>query len=335
MTVINQTTDRFPPTENERQNTTEGSKPFEKKDEYLFTIFIPTFNRAHTLPTALESINNQSMRDFEVVVIDDGSTDGTAELIRSWQNHADFPIKYLYQENRGKPSAHNRALELSEGTFFITLDSDDSMLPYALENVLKYWELIPVGERNGFAGVGALCMWDNGQISGTPYPEDIMDSNYLEVSRDHSLRGEKREAIRTDVLREFPYPLIEGEKHIRPSMILRRMSLKYRIRFINVPLQINRHAPDGIMSNRFEYRIKNPKGLRLCFYEEINLFDDYSNWKKLYRNSVRYIRYSLHSGIGILGQAREVKHIFTWIIALPEGISDWIVDLFRKMMKSF
>ena len=88
------------------------------------------------------------------------------------------------------------------------------------------------------------------------------------------------------------------------------------------------------MANRFAYRIKNPRGLRLCFYEEITLFDDYSSWRKLYRNTARYIRYSLHSGVGIRGQSREVKHIFTWIAALPEGVSDWMVDLLRKSMKN-
>jgi glycosyltransferase involved in cell wall biosynthesis len=333
MEATDQTLDRSSAGTKDQHKHIRDVKILNTDSKYLFTIFIPTYNRAHTLPTALESVKDLSLRNFEVVVIDDGSTDGTADLIQSWQDHANFHIKYLYQENQGKPAAHNQALELAEGAFFITLDSDDSILPDALENVLKYWELIPENKRDGFAGVGGLCRWDNGQISGSRYPEDVMDSNYLEMSRDHNLRGEKREAIRTDVLREFPYPIIEGEKHIRPSMILRRMSLKYQIRFINVPLQINRHAPDGIMAKRFEYRIKNPKGLRLCFYEEINLFDNYAGWSKLYRNTVRYIRYSLHSGFGIPAQAREVKHKFTWIVSLPEGVSDWIVDLIRKNLK--
>lgn len=335
MTLTDHTSDRFPGAGKNLKKDTAGTKLSENGKKYLFTVFIPTYNRAHTLTRALESVAEQTCRDFEVVVIDDGSTDGTAGLIESWQDHAGFPIKYIYQENRGKPAAHNHALEVAEGKFFMTLDSDDSMLPDALENVLKYWELIPEHNRDGFAGVGGLCKWDNGQISGSAYPEDIIDSNYLEMSRDHSLRGEKREAIRTDVLREFPYPLIEGEKHIRPTMILRRLSLKYSLRFINVPLQINRHAPDGIMSRRFEYRMKNPKGLRLYFLEEISIFAEYSNWKKLYRNTVKFIRYSLHSGTGILQQAKEVKHFTTWILALPEGVSDWVIDLIRKIWKDW
>jgi len=299
----------------------------------FFTIFIPTYNRAHTLSRTMQSISDQNFRDFEVVVIDDGSTDSTADLIESWQKKASFPIKYFYQENHGKAAAHNRALEISEGTFFITLDSDDSILPDALEMILKHWNLIPEGDRDDFAGVGGLCLKDSGIICGSSFPKNIMDSNYLEMSRDHRLRGEKREAIRTEVLREYPYPIIEGENHIRPSLILRRLSEKYMIRFINIPLQVNRHAPDGIMANRFRYRMKNPKGLRLCFLEDITLYDRYCDRKRLYKKTAKFIRYSLHSGVGIMQQAREVKHPFIWVLALPEGASDWLIDLLRKKLK--
>jgi len=315
-------------TQDPQEKTPQG-----KEGKYTFTVFIPTYNRAHTLPEALDSIARQTFRDFEVVVIDDGSSDGTAELVDTYKKKNLFPIKYFYQENSGIPTAHNRALEMSEGAFFLILGSDDSMLPDALANILEQWTLIPEPEKDGFAGVMGLCLKESGVISGSKFPEDVMDSNYLEINRDRTLRGEKREAIRTEILRKYPYPIIEGEKHIRPSMILRRLSLKYRIRLINVPLQINRHAPDGIMAHRFEYRMRNPKGLRLCFFEEITLFDGYSNRKKLHWKTVKYIRFSLHSGIGILKQAREVKHFWIWLFALPEGVTDWMIDLLRKKVR--
>ena len=254
-------------------------------------------------------------------------------MISSWQKEVYIPIKYIYQQNQGKPSAHNRALEEANGEFFMTLDSNDSLLPEALEKVMEYWNLIPEKNRNRFAGIGGLCLGDNGALSGTPYPEDILDSDYLQLPGLGNMRGEKREAIRTSVLREFPYPIIEGENHIRPTMIFMRMSLKYRMRFINVPLQINRHAPDGITNRRFEYRMKNPKGLRLCFLEQITLFSSYLSPRKLLRSHVRYVRYSLHSNAGYIVQAREVKHPFVWLLALPGGTLKWMRDLLRKAVK--
>lgn len=298
--------------------------------QYTFTIFIPTYNRAHTLPLALESLNEQLFGDFEVIIIDDGSTDHTPELIDRWYKKAAFPLSYAYQDNSGKPSAHNRAVNMASGYFFMTLDSDDSLLPDALEMIVRHWEEIPEKERDQFAGIGGLCLNEDGTLSGTQYPEDVMDSDYLEMSRIDGIRGEKREAIRTDVLREFPYPILEGEKHIRPTMIFRRLSKKYMMRFINVPLQVNRHAPDGITARRFEYRMKNPGGLRLCFLEDITLFSKYFTGKKLWRSHIRYVRYSLHSGVGLIRQAREVTHPFWWLLSLPGGTLKWVRDLQRK-----
>jgi hypothetical protein len=135
------------------------------------------------------------------------------------------------------------------------------------------------------------------------------------------------------VLKKYPYPIIAGEKHIRPTMILMRLSLDYKVRFINVPLQINRHAPDGITANRFAYRMRNPKGLRLCFFEYITLFSDYFGVRKLLRYHIRYVRYSLHSGIGFTEQRREVKHFFLWLAALPAGVLKWIRDKHRKRVQ--
>jgi hypothetical protein len=215
----------------------------------------------------------------------------------------------------------------------MTLDSDDSILPDALEKILKYWNLIPESDRGRFAGIGGLCLNDDDTLSGTPYPEDILDSDYLQVAGLGNMRGERREAIRTSVLREFPYPIIEGEKHIRPTMIFMRMSQKYRMRFVNLPLQINRHASDGITRHRFEYRMKNPKGLRLCFLEQITVFSGYLGPRKLLRSHVRYVRYSLHSGVGFIDQFREVKHLYYWTMALPLGTFKWMRDHLRKAFK--
>jgi len=291
-----------------------------------FTVFIPTYNRAHTLPAVFESLMAQTFRDFEVIVVDDGSTDGTRDLIDSWRSKFFFPMKYVYQENRGKPSAHNRALQDAEGVLFMTLDSDDSLLPDALENIYNHWNRIPERDRDSFAGISGLCLDEKGSLSGTPYPEDVLDVTYLELMGQHEMRGEKREAMRTDILREYPYPIIEGERHIRPTMIFRRISLHYRTRFVNIPIQINRHAPDGITSNRFRYRMANPKGLRLCFLEDITDFSRYLSLKKLFRSHTRYVRYSLHSGVGVLRQAREIKHPVLWVLALPEGVLKWYRD---------
>jgi glycosyltransferase involved in cell wall biosynthesis len=298
-----------------------------------FTVFIPTFNRAHVLPRTLESVARQTYGNFEILIIDDGSTDGTDDLVRSMKRDYDFPIVYHWQPNQGHLAAHNLAITLARGKFFIRLDSNDTLLPEALGKIKEHWDLIPEEERSRFAGVVGLCLEEDKTLTGTPFPKDILDSNYLQVAGTGNISGEKREATRTSVLRKFPYPMIEGERHIRPTMIFWRMALEYKMRFINVPIMINRHDPDGITKRRFEYRMKNPKGLRLVFREQITLFSSYLGPRKLLRSHIRFIRYSLHSGVGPIRQSREVKHFFVWLLALPAGTLKWMLYVLRKKIK--
>ena len=295
-------------------------------ERYTFTIFIPTYNRAYVLGRALESVEQLKYHDFEVVIVDDGSTDNTRALVESWIGKHTFPIQYHWQENQGKHAAHNAALQLARGEFFLTLDSDDRILPNALNIINHHWNAIPADQRDQFAGIAGLCLKDDGSLSGTPYPDHMHDASYLDMANLRSLRGEKRQAIRTAILREFPYPRIEGEKHVRPSLILKRMAHDYKLRFVNEPLEINIHETDGICANRHKYRMNNPKGLRLYFLEDITLHASYATPKKLARSYRGYVRYSLHSGVGLAQQAREIKHMRLWLYAIADGTLCWLTD---------
>lgn len=303
------------------------------KGSYTFTIFIPTYNRAWCLPRALQSIAESTFRDFEVIVVDDGSTDDTRALIEQWQEKADFPLRYFFQENAGKAAAHNRAVANARGFLFITLDSDDSIVPTALEHIKRQWESIPEARRHEFAGVAGLCLNEDGSVSGEPYPEDVIEATYLEIFGYCRMNGERREAIRTEVLREFPYPEFPGERHVRPTLILRRMAHRYKLRFTNEMLEINRHAPDGISADRFRYRMRNPRGLHQFYLEEITQHDAWSPRRTLARYHVEYVRFALHSGIGLNRQRVEVKHRGLWLRALIPGTARWLGDRLKAGMR--
>lgn len=299
-----------------------GTGPF-------LTIFIPTFNRADTLGRALESVEQQTDRDFEVVIVDDGSTDGTPALVQDWVDRNVFPIRHFRQPNQGKHVAHNAAVRQARGELFMTLDSDDSLLPDAVAKIRRQWGAIPAADRAGFAGVAGMCLDEDGTLSGDPYPEPVIDSDHLRIYEYCRMNGERREALRVAVLREYPYPRFEGERHVRPTLILRRMAHRYRLRFTNEILQVNRHAAGGITERRFHYRMSNPRGLRQYFLEEITLHDGHKPWRKLLRHHARFVRYSLHSGVGLVQQAREAKHRGLWLLALPEGVLSWAADRYR------
>jgi len=111
--------------------------------QYRFTVFTPTSNRAHTLSRVYESLKRQTFRDFEWLIVDDGSTDNTREVVEGWQREKLFIIRYFWQKNAHKKVAFNRGVLEADGKFFITLDSDDEALPEALDILDRHWCNIP------------------------------------------------------------------------------------------------------------------------------------------------------------------------------------------------
>jgi glycosyltransferase involved in cell wall biosynthesis len=231
----------------------------------LFTVFTPTFNRAHTLHRVFESLRSQTLQDFEWVVIDDGSTDRTGDLIAEWSQHSPSPIRYFYQTNSGKHVAYNRAVSEARGRFFTVLDSDDACVPEALERLAWHWETIPEHERAAFSGVGALCRDQYGFIIGDRFPRDPFDANVREMTYLFGVRGEKWGIQRTEVLRRFPFPEIAGCKFIPESVVWNCIS--HRLRWINEPLRIYFTA-DGetgkTLSQRSNFRDNAPGRLYHC-----------------------------------------------------------------------
>ena len=297
---------------------------------------MPAFNRAYTLPRALKSIESQDYRNFEVVVVDDGSTDDTYEVIASWSESVDFPVQYLYQMNHGKNVAHNTMLAHARGEFVVLLDSDDMLAPTALSSFEKNWEAIPAEQRDKFAGVEGLCAYlPDHKLAGKEFPQDPLDATHIEMRIKYRVKGEKRSAIRTDVLRQYPYPSFEGERHIRPSILWDHLSeAGYMFRFFNEIVQIMEHQADGLSANRFKMRMANPQGLRLCIREEIRLHAPYLKAHARRRLCGRYARYSLHLGEGLFRQWREVGDRRQWLLGLPGGILGWLGDHVRKVRLS-
>jgi len=298
-----------------------------------FTIFIPTFNRAELLPRAFESIEQQSFKDFEVLIIDDGSSDNSAEIVKNWQTNVDFPVFYHYQENQGKPAAHNHGAQKANGFFFVTLDSDDLLAPDALEILERHWNNIPDEQKPEFAGVEGLCAFlSDGSIAGRRFPEDVIDSNYPEMRHRYKVSGDKKNAIRTEVVREFQYPLFPGETHIRMSVIWSRMAAKYKFRYINEVIQIIEYQPGGLSSNAFWRRIECPLGYRLTYQEILNDTPEYYSAGERFNAMSKYIRYSFHADIPLSQQLSDINNKALFMATLPKAYINFLID--KRKLKS-
>jgi len=207
-------------------------------DTPLFTLFTPTYNRAHTIQRVYDSLCAQTLRDFEWLVIDDGSTDGTAELIARWSKTADFPIRYFVQTNSGKHIAHNRAVREARGLLFAPLDSDDAMPPDSLAKIAAAWNSIPESERPDFSGIWGLCCDQYGAAIGDRYPTNPYDGSLRDLFYVHHMHGEKWGITRTEILRRFPFPAVEGSRFIPEGMVWLQVAKDCKARFVNEVIRI-------------------------------------------------------------------------------------------------
>ncbi len=257
-----------------------------------FTVFTPTYNRAYTLPGVYASLCAQTFRDFEWFIIDDGSTDGTEALVSSWQGECAFSIRYAWHENVGKHRTHNRGVSEARGMLFLTLDSDDSLVPEALERMKAQWDGIPIEVKAEFAGAAGLCVTDTGSEVGSNYPADPLDSNMFEIREKYRVTGEKCGFQRTDVFREFPFPEFAGERFITEATVWNRIARRYKTRYFNEVLRVYIPRDDGLSAEGVRLLIDNPRGHALYFSEFMTMP---SPPRRRFRAAANFVRCSLHA----------------------------------------
>ncbi len=220
------------------------------KPRLAFTVFTATYNRAGTLQRVYDSLCAQTFHDFEWLVVDDGSTDHTCSLVEGWRVQAPFPIRYLYQANQHKKVAHNRGIREARGELFLTLDSDDTCKPEALERLWFHWQSIPETVRSGFSGVSVLCEDDNGQVVGSLFPAapdgGWIDSDSVEIAFRYRVRGEKWGFHRTAVLRGFPFPQDGIAGLVPENVVWEKIAGHYQTRFVNEVLRTYHTGSDQI-----------------------------------------------------------------------------------------
>jgi glycosyltransferase involved in cell wall biosynthesis len=218
---------------------TEKASRFPRGARPLFTVFTPTRNRVHVIHRVYESLCAQTLRDFEWLVVDNASTDGTPDLISRWLEEAPFPIRYFRREkNMGKLASSHLGIRQASGTLFLDIRDADTIMPTALERLKMHWDAIPSERREGFVGITVNCCDEHGRLVGTPIPEPYVDSDAIEVYHRYRVRGEKFGFQRIDVLRAYIHPQVPGYIGYLPEGIVwNRIAKHYRTRYVNETLR--------------------------------------------------------------------------------------------------
>ena len=224
------------------------------------TIFTPTYQRRSNLIKLYDSLCQQDNLDFEWLVIDDGSTDGTGEMVQSWIGENKIQIRYIYKENGGKQTAINLALRNVARKMMFIVDSDDWLTTNAVSTIYAYYEKYK--ENDNLCGFSFWRMFPDGKPNGPIFKKDEWICSFFE-SRvlDHN-DGDKAEVWYTDCLREYPFPEFEGEKYYPEDGVWIRLSGKYNMVHINKGIYIGDYLEGGITDSNIAKRMRRwPKGM--------------------------------------------------------------------------
>lgn len=233
----------------------------------LITIFTPTYNRAHTLERLYQSLKNQTTADFEWLIVDDGSTDNTESLISGYIAEKVIPIQYIKTENRGKSSAVNTGVRHAGGELFFIVDSDDYIMPTAIKQICKSWDMLDSKEL--YAG---LCFrkenYSTQKIIGHPFPKHELKSNSLEMAYKYGIMEDKAEVFATEVLKKYPFPSIPGEKFVPEAYIWNKIAEKYSLYYVDESIYMCDYLEDGYSKNFKKNLQNNPEGF-LLYYKDL------------------------------------------------------------------
>ena len=270
----------------------------------MITVFTPTYNRKYIIPKLYDSLCKQTKKDFEWLVVDDGSTDGTNEWLEEiCKKDNGFPITYIYQENGGKHRAINRGVKEAKGELFFIVDSDDSLVPTAIEKMLSWADEVRGLEK--CAGVSGMCGTNAYNPIGEYFDEhaDYIDATNLEREK-YNLLGDKTEAYYTELLAKYPFPEFEGENFITEAVVWNKIAKDgYFLRWYPDIIYIADYLEDGLTKSGKEKYKKNPQGVLYWSRLEIEVYPKSFQKKTLAIN--RYYN-CVKDGKGIREVAKEL-----------------------------
>ena len=271
----------------------------------LITVFTPTYNRAHLIGRVYDSLKAQTFKNFEWLVIDDGSTDDTEAVICRFMKEGTMEIRYFKKENGGQHTALNRAIELAEGELLMIVDSDDYLKPNALERIC-YWRST-LGGAEGFAGVSGLKVYEDGRTVGVTWNRE---ENYIDATnfdrKKYNLMGDKAETYFTDVLKAYyPIPVFEGENDVEKAVLWNRIAhAGLKLRWFNEGIYVCEYLDDGMSKNIRNVHLRNFQGFT-CWKKE--LIDMQDNYFGVVRETSAFVNTARAKGCDIQEMARLLE----------------------------
>ncbi|GAE31351.1 glycosyltransferase family 2 protein [Halalkalibacter hemicellulosilyticus] len=224
-------------------------------------ILTPSFNRRETLPRLYDSLKGQIDNNFTWVIVDDGSLDGTASLVREMLNEDIIDIKYIFQENGGKARALNTGFaECQKALVVMIVDSDDYLLPTAVSTVKKYWD--KYGDIQDIGGFLFHYKTLDGEVI-KPKSGLINSDQVMTIYQYNGMYGKHDGCICyiNKVTKEYRYPEYVGEKYVGPTVLQMEMADNYKIVYSPELVGVAEYQVDGLTKSGRLLRLRNPLGM--------------------------------------------------------------------------
>lgn len=292
------------------------------------TVFTPTYNRDKLIARVFNSLASQTSKDFEWLIIDDGSTDSTETVVSEFRSLADFPIRYEKIENKGKANAINMALTLAKGEFFLVFDSDDWCTTDAIQRFLSTWDELG-SQQDEYCSVSCLKAYVSGRIVGEDYFRMAKFGESYIDRFNRRIVGDKWEFLKTSIHRNNIYDLASGERYMAPEYAWLGMGLKYKTVFLNEVLGVVEYQNDGISKNNLSNRIGSPESTLLFYQRALMRAKTLSTRRRVAINTFRFTLHCRRSctitSVGI------VAVIVGSILYIADNIRLWSKNIFSRV----
>ncbi|KMO87669.1 hypothetical protein AB840_01895 [Megasphaera cerevisiae DSM 20462] len=250
------------------------------------TVFTPTYNRAYTLPRLYKSLAHQSNKNFVWLIVDDGSTDQTMQIVQSWIADGKIKIEYYKQKNQGKSAAHNRGVSLTKTELFTCVDSDDYLNTNAIGDILTLWKC---KKSDYCVGILAYKGTPNGNLITKIKDKSCEFTTLYEAYANHGLTGDTMLVFRTDVVSQFNFPCFEGEKFVPEAYLYDQIDQVGSFFLYRKILYYCQYMEDGYTKNMTNLLKKNPQGYLAYINQRLTLDN---TLKEKVLDSIRYVAMS-------------------------------------------
>ena len=286
------------------------------------TVFTPTYNRAYVLKQCYDSLCRQTCKDFVWMIVDDGSSDNTKEIVDEWMaNDNGFEIRYVYKQNGGMHTGHNKAYELIDTELNVCIDSDDFMPDDAVELIVNFWE---ENKDSSYSGIIALDVYKNGQVIGKELPNK--KSTTLSGYYQNGGQGDKKLIYRTEIINKYPpYPEFEGEKFVPLDYKYLLADQDYELLIMNKPVCVVEYMEDGSSKNMLRQYYKNPRGF--AFMRKVSMKYD-TGFLKNFKTSIHYVSSSFISKNRKF--IKESPRKGMTVLATPFGFALYLLVLYNN-----